>query len=175
VFLLLFLAVLIIGDPGRIDRQRTWLRWTTGLMIALITLVNASAAIRLVVGILDPGQFTSAGQLLAIGCIIWVTNALAFALWYWDLDNGGAAARATTPGGGDPAFLFPEMSHEPATQARWYPQFVDYLAMSVNTATAFGPTDVSAVKRWAKTMVIAETLISLALAVLVVARAVNIL
>ena len=57
----------------------------------------------------------------------------------------------------------------------WFPQFADYLALSFFTALAFGPTDVSAIKRWAKLMVVAESLISLSLAVLVVARAVNIL
>ena len=57
----------------------------------------------------------------------------------------------------------------------WYPQFIDYLALSFNTATAFGPTDVAAIRPWAKTMMIAESTISLALATLVVARAVNIL
>ena len=60
-------------------------------------------------------------------------------------------------------------------KADWFPQFADYLALSFNTATAFGPTDVSAVKRWAKLMMIVESLISLTLATLVVARAVNIL
>jgi hypothetical protein len=31
------LAVLIAGDPGRIDRQKTWLRILTGFLIAFIT------------------------------------------------------------------------------------------------------------------------------------------
>jgi hypothetical protein len=59
--------------------------------------------------------------------------------------------------------------------ADWFPQFPDYLALSFNTATAFGPTDVSAIKRWAKMMMIGEALISLTLATLVIARAVNIM
>ena len=36
----------------------------------------------------------------------------------------------------------------------WYPQFVDYLALSFNTAMAFSPTDVSAIKPWAKLLMI---------------------
>ena len=47
--LLVLLAVLIIGDPGRIDRQKTWLRVVTSAVIAVITLANLSAAVRLVV------------------------------------------------------------------------------------------------------------------------------
>ena len=30
----------------------------------------------------------NAGGLLAAGGVIWVTNVIAFALWYWDLDRG---------------------------------------------------------------------------------------
>jgi hypothetical protein len=67
------------------------------------------------------------------------------------------------------------MSVPELVSSAWYPQFVDYLALSFNTATAFGPTDVAAIRPWAKAMMIAEASISLALATLVVARAVNIL
>ena len=58
---------------------------------------------------------------------------------------------------------------------QWYPRFVDYLTLSFNTATAFSPTDVCAIKPWAKLMMITESVISLSLVALVVARAVNIL
>ena len=60
VLLLCFLGVLVVGDPGRIDRQRRWLRVTTLLMFGLITLVTATAAVRLVVGILTDARFTTA-------------------------------------------------------------------------------------------------------------------
>ena len=52
---------------------------------------------------------------------------------------------------------------------------MDYLHLSVNTALAFSPTDVSAVKPWAKLMMMAEQMISVVVGILVVARAVNIL
>ena len=57
----------------------------------------------------------------------------------------------------------------------WYPTFVDYLDLSFNTAMAFSPTDVSAIKPWAKVMMMAEEGVSVVVGVLVVARAVNIL
>src|SRR6185437_8688373 len=41
--LLALLAVLIVGDPGRIDRQKTWLRLVTEIVIAFITLANLFA------------------------------------------------------------------------------------------------------------------------------------
>jgi len=174
-FMVVFLVILVVGDPGRIDRQRRWLKVTTGLMIGMITLVNAVSAARLVDGILTKGHsFDTARQLLIIGAVVFVTNVIAFALWFWDLDGGGPAARAA--GSRRPAaFVFPEMSFPELVPAGWYPQFIDYLALSFNTATAFGPTDVAAIRKWAKVMMIAEATISLTLATLVVARAVNIL
>ncbi len=175
-FMVAFLVVLIIGDPGRIDRERRWLRVTTGLMIGLITLVNAVSAARLVDGILTKGHsFDTAGQLLLIGAVVFLTNVLAFSLWFWDLDGGGPAARAAGSHRHPSAFVFPEMTVPELVPHGWYPQFIDYLALSFNTATAFGPTDVAAIRPWAKVMMIAEASISLALATLVVARAVNIL
>jgi uncharacterized membrane protein len=57
----------------------------------------------------------------------------------------------------------------------WYPKYLDYLYLSFTTAMAFSPTDVSAIRPWAKLMMMAEEAISLLVALLVVARAVNIL
>ena len=175
VVLVPLLAVMIIGDPGRIDRDSTWLRVLTGTLIGLISAVNASAAVRLVAGIIGGAKFsTDANILLASGGAIWLTNVIAFGLWYWDLDRGGAAARARG-GGRLPAFVFPEMTNAQYVVPGWYPKFMDYLHLSFTTATAFSPTDVSAIKSWAKLMMMAEEAISLVVAVLVVSRAVNIL
>ena len=169
-----FLIVLVIGDPGRIDRVRTWIRVVTDVLIALITLANGYAAVMLVVGIVDNASFETPRVLLFAGGAVWVTNVIAFALWFWDLDRGGAAerARGTTR---TPALVFPEMQHTEHVPPGWYPTFVDYLAFSFATATAFSPTDVSAVKAWAKALVVVESLLSLVLATLVIARAINIL
>lgn len=175
VIIIGFLVVLVIGDPGRLNRRAPWLRITTGLMIALITLVNSVSAVRLVINILANNNFETARQLLATGAIIWGTNIIAFALWFWDLDRGGAAARAAGSTEFRPAMIFPEMEMPELVEAGWYPQLVDYLALSFNTATAFGPTDVSAVKPWSKVLMMAESSVSLILAALVIARAVNVL
>ncbi len=168
------LAVLVIGDPGRIDRDSTWLRIITGTTIGLISAVNASAAVRLVAAIITVAKFTTdADVLLASGAAVWLTNVIAFGLWYWDLDRGGAAARAR--GGGQPAFVFPEMVNAEYVAPDWCPRFGDYLHLSFATATAFSPTDVSAIRPWSKFLMTTEAAISLVVAILVVARAVNIL
>ncbi len=173
--LLIFLVVLVVGDPGRIDRDRRWLRVTSGCLVAFMTFVTAAMTARLVVGILTNAQFDSASQLLTIGGIVWITNVIVFALWYWDIDAGGPAARAIGRTDVRASFVFPESSVPERVAPGWYPHFVDYLAVSFNTALAFSPTDVSAIRRWAKFLMILQSLISLALAALVLARAINIL
>ncbi|HSN06992.1 MAG TPA: hypothetical protein VLV82_06550 [Candidatus Angelobacter sp.] len=169
-----FLVLLIAGDPGLINRERRWLRVITGLMIALIALGNLFSAVRLVEGIVSNDAFaTDAYSLLKIGGIVWATNVIAFALWYWDVDGGGSVRRAVRGAWADPAFVFPEMTMPERVPAHWYPHFADYLALSFYTATAFSPTDVSAIKRWAKMLMVAESIASLVLATLVLAKAIG--
>ena len=169
------LVILILGDPGRIDRDSASLRLLTGTLIGLISVVNAIAAVRLVAGIIGAVKFsTDANVLLASGGAIWLSNVIAFGLWYWDLDRGGAAARARGSSR-QPAFVFPEMTNAQYVGHDWYPKFMDYLHLSFTTGTAFSPTDVSAIKPWAKLMMMAEEAICLVVAILVVSRAVNIL
>jgi hypothetical protein len=174
-FLAVLLGVLVVGDPGRIDRDRPRLQVVTNLMVGLITVVNGVAALRLVDGILTPKAFDSASQLLLIGGVVWLTNIIAFALWFWSLDAGGSAARAATASQSGRAFVFPEMTLTEVVPAGWTPHFVDYLVLAFNTALAFGPTDVVAVRPWAKLMMLTEAMLSLAVVGLVIARAVNIL
>ena len=169
------LAVLILGDPGRIDRDRPWLRGMTAGLIGVITVANADAAVRLVVSIINVSPFTNdARTLLASGGAIWLTNVIAFGLWYWALDRGGPAARALGTGH-PPALVFPEMKNEEHVGPGWTPRFVDYFHFAFATATAFSPTDVSAIRPWMKLLLMAEEAVSLVVALLVVARAVNIL
>ena len=174
--LLALLAALIMGDPGRIDRQKTWLRIVTGAVIAFLTVANLLAAVHLFHDILTNNKLfaSNATGLLATGGVLWATNVIAFGLWYWDLDRGGAAARAHHPQA-DPAFIFPEMLHTQYVPATWVPKFVDYLSLGFWTATAFSPTDISAIKPWAKLLMITEAAASLGIAGLVIARAINIL
>ncbi|MDP2288233.1 MAG: hypothetical protein Q8M73_06670 [Actinomycetota bacterium] len=173
--LIIMLLVLVIGDPGRIDKDHRWLRIVSGALIALITVLTVLSAGRLVLGILQHADFATPAQLLIIGGAIWTINVIAFALWYWHLDSGGPAARARGELSTQPAFIFPEQSIPRLISQGWYPKFVDYLALSFNTALAFSPTDVAAIRHWPKLCMILESLISLILVALVLARAVNVL
>ena len=101
-------------------------------------------------------------------------NVLLFALWFWQLDGGGPVARPTSkPEGWD--FLFPQQTEALLMQSGWRPLFLDYLYVSFTNAAAFSPTDTMPLSRWAKMLMLVQSAISLSLAVMVVARAVNIL
>jgi len=171
--LLVFLLVMVVGDPGRIDRDNRWLRIATGVMITVMTVGAVVSAMRLVSFILRGDDFGSAQELLKVGAIIWASTVIAFSLWYWHLDCGGPTRRAKQSYAMLPAFHFPEQDLDSPAFAGWYPQFVDYLSLSFNTATAFGPADVSAVRHWSKLWLMSEAAISFAIVGLVIASAVN--
>jgi uncharacterized membrane protein len=112
--------------------------------------------------------------LLVAGVLIWLTNFLIFALWYWELDRGGPGKRAS---GHDetPDFLFPQMTDDRIEPIQWRPQFIDYLYVSLTNATAFSPTDTMPLTPMAKSIMGAQSLVSLVTIGLIVSRAVNIL
>lgn len=130
-----------------------------------------------------PGHKEMPVALLRSGAILWASNVLVFALWYWRLDAGGPVRRDAAPCHTRGAFLFPQMTlqnlpdtSEMAEEARaWSPRFVDYLFLAFNTSTALSPTDSPILSRWAKIMVMLQASISLTIMVILVARGVNIL
>jgi uncharacterized membrane protein len=146
------------------------------LAIAMIAIVSAAniASIALLIHLLINGAHAYASTLLRAAVHMWVVNILLFGLWYWQLDGGGPVARPTCePHALD--FLFPQQTESAFAQAGWRPFFLDYLYVSFTNAAAFSPTDTMPLSRWAKMLMLVQSAISLALAVMVVARAVNIL
>ncbi|MDP9052872.1 MAG: hypothetical protein M3N93_01000 [Acidobacteriota bacterium] len=146
--------------------------------LAVITAAVISSLTLLVLRL--PGHKDPPLQLLHAAAALWISNILVFASWYWRLDGGGPNERDKRGVHTDGAFLFPQMTipaerRREMGEDRWSPGFVDYLFLAFNTSTAFSPTDVPVLSRWAKAMMIVQSLISLATVVLVAARAVNIL
>jgi uncharacterized membrane protein len=103
-----------------------------------------------------------------------VTNVVVFSLWFWELDRGGAAERAAGSGI-PPSFGFPEAAMPESAPDGWMPRYPDYLYLSFTNATAFSPTDTLPVRTWAKMTMMGESVISLLIAILVIARAINVL
>ncbi len=120
-----------------------------------------------------PRHTESPGSLLRSAALLWITNVLVFALWYWKLDAGGPTGRER--GEAKSSFLFPQMMRNSEEDRSWSPMFLDYLYLAFNTSTAFSPTDTAVLSRWAKILMMLQSLISLAIIALLAARAVNIL
>ena len=171
---LVMLGLLVALNPTRVDRASTPLRRLALATIAVGSLANAYSATVLVIGLIDGSLGGAAGPLLSTGAAIYLTNITVFALWYWELDRGGPAARATATRI-EPDFLFPQMATPNIADPDWEPAFADYLYVSFTNATAFSPTDTMPLTRWSKMIMLLQSAVSLVTVALVVARAVNIL
>ncbi len=169
------LAGLTIANPDRLDRRHPALRAGSLALIGVLAASNGLSAVLLVQELVQArGSAGRAGPLLANGAAIYLTNVLAFALLYWDFDRGGPVARtyADQP---FPDLLFPQMTSPGLADPEWEPLFLDYLYVSLTNATAFSPTDTLPLSRWAKALMAVQSVVALAVAALVVARAVNVL
>ncbi|WP_411074973.1 hypothetical protein [Streptomyces sp. cmx-4-7] len=110
---------------------------------------------------------------------MWACTVLAFPLLSFELDGGGAAARAhripRTPALAFPQQAFPQQLDPEVASAGRRPRYIDYLYLALTNAIAFSPTDVMPLAPWAKAAVGVQSLVSLLVLGLVVARAVNVL
>ena len=168
------LGALVASSPGRLERRSAVLR-AGGLALAgLLSLANATSAALLVNELAHGSRAESAAALLLVGGSIWAANVLIFALWYWELDRGGPADRCHAMRK-YPDFLFPQMQQPELAPPGWKPTFTDYLYLSFTNAISFAASDVTPLTRWAKTMMMLQSAVSVAAIALVVARAVNIL
>ncbi|MTA58428.1 MAG: hypothetical protein F2961_05800 [Actinobacteria bacterium] len=160
-------------SPNRVMKHHPPTRRIGFILTTVMTISNTASAVKLVSELISGGIGT-ATQLLASGGSIWLTNVVIFSLWFWDLDRGGPGARAEASKIW-PDFLFPQMTDPSYAPSDWHPKFFDYLYMSFTNASAFSPTDVMPMTRWAKALMLLQSTTSLVVVGLVVARAVNIL
>jgi hypothetical protein len=146
--------------------------------LGVVTIAMVSSLALLILALLSHKE--EPGRMLLSAVLLWTSNILVFACWYWRLDAGGPHQRDLQVAHTDGAFLFPQMMLDPALREQmgeqdWRPGFVDYLFLAFNTSTAFSPTDVPVLDRWAKVLMMLQASISLATLALLAARAVNIL
>ena len=170
---LVLLGLLIAQDPGRIDRRSAGLHRLMLALLVVMTLGTVLGVAVLTYDILDAAEGITATILLGRGAAIWVANVIIFSLWYWQVDRGGPAERAAGPTRA--SFAFPENATPELAPAGWRPAYPDYLYLAYTNATAFSPTDTLPVRRWAKLTMMVQSTLSLVIAILVVARAINVL
>ena len=167
------LLVVNVLNPARISSHEVWPRRINLALLILMSGANLVSIANLIHELLNAGV-TDAKVLLITGGAIWLTNVVVFALWYWEFDRGGPGARAEARDH-IPDFMFPQMSDPDLAEPHWAASFFDYLYMSFTNSSAFSPTDVLPLKRWAKALMLTQSLTSLVVVALVIARAVNIL
>lgn len=168
------LVLLLAADPARIAAHRRRLRRSALVLAFVLAAAVLTSTARLIDDLITGGRVTqSASSLLASGALIWLGNALIFGILYWLLDGGGPVARYR----GErpfPDFAFPQQLSPELAPPGWRPMYVDYLILGFTTSTAFSPTDVMPMRAWAKLMMALQSIISLVVVGLVIARAVNV-
>lgn len=168
------LLALLAADPARVAARAGWLRrLSIALVFSLVVVAVSSTAVLISDLIRGASVAESAGPLLTSGALIWLGNCLVFGLLYWLLDSGGPLARYR----GEreyPDFAFSQQMSPELAPPGWRPQFLDYLILGLTTSMAFSPTDVMPVVLWAKLTMALQSLISLMVFGLVIARAVNV-
>lgn len=171
-----FLVMLAVAArPGPVPQRSRPLMLA---MLAVLAAANAAAAFHLVALTLDVEavhrEHLTANRLLVAGALVLMTNVVTFGLLYWQLDGGGPAGRVAVPAP-YPDFQFPQTSSADLADPRWRPEFPDHLYVAFTNVIAFSPTDTMPLTRRAKGLMALQSLISVAVLVVVLARVINIL
>lgn len=167
----------VISNAKGAHRLNKFLGFT---VTGVLTIGMIASVVLLIRDLIQNDDKREGKQLLISAACLWATNVLVFTLWYWRLDAGGPHSRDKRLEHTDGSFLFPQMTMPPdakeaADETNWSPNFFDYLFLAFNTSTAFSPTDVPVLARWAKILMMLQSVISLTVLALLAARAVNIL
>ncbi|MFI6149634.1 DUF1345 domain-containing protein [Streptomyces sp. NPDC051109] len=171
----LLLVALLSGDPLRISRRSTALRAVSIALVGVLACGAIWSTVRLIDDLIHGGSETnSATALLLAGSSVWASTVLAFSLLYFELDSGGPAARAHRMPR-TPALAFPQQLSPELNASDWRPRYIDYFYLGFTNSTALSPTDVMPLAPWAKIVMTLQSIVSLVILGLVVARAVNVL
>jgi len=169
----LLLVVLVVIAPARATARSLRVRRFALFVVGFVTLTTVISLVLLVHFLINGGK-TGGHSLILSGIVLWATNVLIFAVWYWEMDRGGPVVRFEHPDA-MPDFQFPQMENPKLAPAGWMPGFLDYFYTSLTNSTAFSPTDTMPLTQTAKILMGVQGVSALVTVGLVVARAVNIL
>lgn len=171
-----FLVAMVVSDPGRIDRRSIDAhKIRIGLVIVLVgSAAWSTAALTSDLIFSRKGVTDTASGLLQAGGLVWLSLMISFSFLYWELDRGGPGAR-THDQWSHPDLAFPQDLSPEVSPEGWRPTYVDYAYVGVTNGVAFSPTDAMPLAHWAKLAMAIQSVTSLMIIGLVVARAVNVL
>lgn len=178
------LVPLVILNPHRLRRETAWSKILSRGLTALLLGANLVALGQLVYQLV--AERADGPGLLLASVQVWVTNVIAFALVYWEMDRGGPVARRNLPRGEVELadFRFPqdedhdaidEVAGRSSKASDWMPGYVDYLYFSASNSMAFSPTDAMPLTHRAKLLMVSEAFLGFVILALVIARAVSLL
>jgi hypothetical protein len=164
--LLVLVGVLLVPSLYAQLRGHHHLSHLLGLSLVGLATVAVGTSVFLLVVVLSTQPITPLTALRDAG-LIWLANIITFAVWYWEIDEGGPGRRRSDAHEGED-FQFPQ---DQDGASSWSPDFADYLFLAFNQSTAFGPTDTSVISKRAKILSMVLALYSLLIIAVVVARA----
>ena len=176
----IMLTISILAYSGSHRKPSKSARILSIAVVVVLTLINLLCMGWFIYDMLNPETITASYRLLLAGFALWVVNVGVFSLAYWELDTGGPEIRAlglptVLLNKNYPDFVFAQqvLSDPKLAPPDWSPGFVDYLYLSITTATSFLPTVPTPYSSKAKLMAGAEALISLFILGLIIARAIS--
>jgi hypothetical protein len=171
---LFLIIVLTFITPAGYAKVSTTRRALGIILIGFITLINIISLVLLLEALFFGDGHVNGHDLLINGLVVYSTNIMMFALWYWEMDGGGPEKRATNTTSRED-FIFPQMLHPLVFTKKWLPGFIDYLYLSATNVTNFASADTIPVSRRAKLLMMVQALVSVITIVLVAARSITIL
>ena len=157
----LFYSVYVHPLPHRLAR---YARLTLQYLMAMALVTS------IVLLIESLSQESNYKHLLEPAALLWISNILIFAQWYWEIDGGGPLARSRKEGIAVD-FQFPQQ----ANGQQWTPGFIDYFFLAFCSSTALSPADTLPLTQRAKLLMMGQATLSLLLIALVISRVVNII
>lgn len=175
---------LVVLNPHHLKRETRWSRVLNRSLIGVLLLANLFALGQLMFQLVT--EKSDGPGLLLAAVQVWVTNVIAFALVYWEMDRGGPIARRHLERAEVELadFRFPQdEDHDAIDEVRgrssqesdWMPGYIDYLYFSASNSMAFSPTDAMPLTHRAKLLMVTESFAGFIILALVIARAVSLL
>lgn len=167
------LAVMLWLTAGRRHLHRGSLyRNMSLLLLGLISLANITSFVLVANLLITESQGLSGREILVAALAIFLTNAIIFALWYWEIDSPGLSGTKWSKHTKDFQFTQQDKQEE---FGDWQPQFIDYLYLSITNAINFAPADARPITPQAKCLMATQALLSVFTLALILARSISIL
>ncbi len=143
-----------------------------GFALSIVATLAVGGSVAILVANLFRGTGLPAKDLLRNAALLWLSNVVVFALWYWELDGGGPFLRHRD-GYVPTELLFPQTQQGGTMAQGWTPGFVDYLFVAFTANSAFSPTDTLVIGPRTKLLMMGQSLSSLVILAVLAARAIN--